>query len=473
MPALMEVSERVPILQNHNTYDGRKRKAQLNKNIGFIGGVCLLVNSMTGPALISIPAVIQDSGWLTPAVIVLVFWAISSLSSLALCEAMSYYPGNDRFQDAVELTTLVKYHFGSVMYYIIFTILNTCLLSLNVASIIATAQTIDFAALALAKHTCGLEFYPRFMAINCIMEAVPDHPTPFGPVYILSVGMVLVLLVVVPLGYINLNKNIVVQIGAVLSVIAMTIIWTVDFARVGFESRLETFGWKQEPVLGTIMFNFVVGVTVPSWCSEKKLTTSPRKVIFTSTALAAGIFLYVGLLGAAAFKYAPNENFLTLVTQCERCSIITRITGYYLPSAVFLTSIPVYSIIVQYNLVENKICGKILAFFVSVVVPWCFAVPFYTGAGLLEVINWASLFLQSFINFILPMIIVIKARAKMAAGYYGTEETSVGTDEEEDIAPRSFKMLPSRINFLGKPLAISIIILIIMAVIFVTILNVI
>jgi len=194
-------------------------------------------------------------------------------------------------------------------------------------------------------------------------------------------------------------------------------------------------------------------------------------VIFTSTALAAGIFLYVGLLGAAAFQYAPNENFLTVLTQCKRCSIVTRITAYYLPGAVFLTSIPVYSIIVQYNLLENKICGRIMAFFISVVVPWLFAVPFYTGAGLLDVINWASLFLQSFINFLLPMIILIKARARIHIDK-GVEYAPLGIDEGES-EPTYFKMLPSRINFLGKPLAIFIMIVIIVAVIFVTALNVI
>jgi len=346
--------------------------------------------------------------------------------------------------------------------------LNTCLLSLNVASIIATAQTIDFAALAVAKHTCGLEFYPNFMTINCIAEAIPNHPTPFGDVYILSVGMIMVLLFVVPLGYINLNKNIIVQEGAVLSVIAMAVIWTVDFWRTGFESELTFFGSNQKPVLGTVMFNFVVGVAVPSWCSEKKITTGPKKVIFISTTLAATIFLYVGLLGAAAFQYAPNENFITVLSQCKRCSVVTRITAYYLPGAVFLTSIPVYSIIVKYNLLENKICGKVPAFFISVVVPWLFAVPFYTGAGMLDVINWASLFLQSFINFVLPMIILMKARARIHRDQ-GAEYTPLGTDEWDDYS--YFKMLPSRINFLGKPIAITIMIIIIIAVIFVTVLN--
>jgi hypothetical protein len=37
------------------------------------------------------------------------------------------------------------------------------------------------------------------------------------------------------------------------------------------------------------------------------------------------------------------------------------------------------------------------------------AIPFYTGSGLTTVINFASLFLQSTINFILPLLIYIRA----------------------------------------------------------------
>lgn len=40
---------------------------------------------------------------------------------------------------------------------------------------------------------------------------------------------------------------------------------------------------------------------------------------------------------------------------------------------------------------------------------WSSAIPFYTGSGLTTVINFASLFLQSTINFILPLLIYIRA----------------------------------------------------------------
>ena len=44
-----------------------------------------------------------------------------------------------------------------------------------------------------------------------------------------------------------------------------------------------------------------------------------------------------------------------------------------------MTSIPVYSIIVRYNLLETGYVNKAVAFIASVIVPWILIVPFYTG----------------------------------------------------------------------------------------------
>jgi hypothetical protein len=54
---------------------------------------------------------------------------------------------------------------------------------------------------------------------------------------------------VVPLGYVNLDKNIFVQVIAVVSVITMAILWMIDFARIGFESRLHVWNSNQDGVL--------------------------------------------------------------------------------------------------------------------------------------------------------------------------------------------------------------------------------
>ena len=105
----------------------------------------------------------------------------------------------------------------------------------------------------------------------CVHSAATASSTPFGDMYVLSVGILIVLAVVVPLGYINLSNNIIVQKGAFMSVIAIAIWWTIDFARIGFKGNVPVWGGmsNQQSVLGTVMFNFVVAVAIPSWCNEK------------------------------------------------------------------------------------------------------------------------------------------------------------------------------------------------------------
>jgi hypothetical protein len=67
--------------------------------------------------------------------------------------------------------------------------------------------------LEFTGSACGLQLYPH-TKFYCVGHAAVGSITPFGDeVYVLSVGILIVLVVVVPLGYINLSNNIIVQEG--------------------------------------------------------------------------------------------------------------------------------------------------------------------------------------------------------------------------------------------------------------------
>jgi len=74
-----------------------------------------------------------------------------------------------------------------------------------------------------------------------------------------------------------------------------------------------------------------------------------------------------------------------------------------------MSTIPVFSVVIRYNLVENNLCRKITANFWAVVFPWILAIPFYTGSGFLNVINWTSLFVNGFVNLVLPFVFYLLA----------------------------------------------------------------
>ena len=72
--------------------------------------------------------------------------------------------------------------------------------------------------------------------------------------------------------------------------------------------------------------------------------------------------------------------------------LYVRIFSYMFPLVALVTTIPVWSIIMRYNLLENNLCSPAAANFWSVVFPWLLAVIFYGGSLLNYVITWIGNF---------------------------------------------------------------------------------
>eukprot|EP01123_Difflugia_compressa_P011689 TRINITY_DN4763_c0_g1_i1.p1 TRINITY_DN4763_c0_g1~~TRINITY_DN4763_c0_g1_i1.p1 ORF type:complete len:321 (-),score=42.02 TRINITY_DN4763_c0_g1_i1:62-943(-) len=176
-------------------------------------------------------------------------------------------------------------------------------------------------------------------------------------------------------------------------------------------NTVPAIGQNLAPVFGTIMFNYAMVVTVPSWCNEKTHSTRINPVMGGATLVGTILFFMVGWLGAIAYTIDPDGDLLSAINDIDG-TLYTQIGVYVFPLAVVATSIPIYSIIVRYNLIENQICGKAWANFFAVVLPWLVVIPFYTGNGLENVINWSTLFSNGIINFIIPFMLYIKARRR-------------------------------------------------------------
>ncbi|CAG8455521.1 7253_t:CDS:2, partial [Dentiscutata heterogama] len=65
--------------------------------IGYLSGVSLLVSSMTGPGLVTVPLLFQTSGWITSMIIIILVVFLSSSAALLLCEAIGSLPSNEKF----------------------------------------------------------------------------------------------------------------------------------------------------------------------------------------------------------------------------------------------------------------------------------------------------------------------------------------------------------------------------------------
>ena len=76
--------------------------------------------------------------------------------------------------------------------------------------------------------------------------------------------------------------------------------------------------------------------------------------------------------------------------------------------AALITGIPVFSIIIRYNLLENKICGPLPANLFAVVLPWVLALFFFAGSLLNNLIQWSSALLFVELNLLLPMLLYVR-----------------------------------------------------------------
>jgi len=411
------------------------------KTIGLVGGVALLINNITGSGMVLFPSLYQQAGWFIVTLALVFVGALSYICSLMLVESMAAMPGNyndkgDEFVQRVEYSSLARYYLpGRHSYMVAQLFFQLSLLCNNISGIIQSVQVMDFAIAAVAGKSCAIpEFYPHF-SFHC-PDPVDNHITVFGnDIYLLSLGFILTALVCIPFGFWNLDDNIVIQKGSCLAVIGMVLAWVGLCGNTHWhlESwRVPTIGDSLSPVLGTVVFNFAIITSIPSWVNEKRPDVSIRKTLHISMLIALALFTMIGIVCGMAFDpwYNTDESDQTLLNKLRQSSSdLAKVTFYLFPVVVNLTSIPVFSIMQRYNLVEEKVCGKKMANFIGVVLPWLMCIPFYTGSGFESVVNWGGIIFNSVVNFIIPPIIYIRmVRAQRGLIVLGSISSSSTSD---------------------------------------------
>nr|CAG8455133.1 8603_t:CDS:2 [Entrophospora candida] len=134
--------------------------------ITFFGGVSVLVATMIGPGLITIPLLFQSAGWLTSILMFILAIFLSTTASLVLCEVLSSIPGNEKF------------------------------------------QSLDKMFIKFAGKSCGIELYPNLFKAICVNELTSEQNSPFGSNYMLvTFGLLLTFGFVIPMTLSSLSDN--------------------------------------------------------------------------------------------------------------------------------------------------------------------------------------------------------------------------------------------------------------------------
>lgn len=189
------------------------------KEIGHIGSFTLLINNMTGPAMLGFPRLFQQAGLIPTTCTVLFIYLCATLSGTLFSDAISAIPGNKTFDRHVDFSTAFRLVIGKEFYIVAETLfLITCVVQ-AIAAIVEAAQSVDgFLASFLIGRTYALQLSPSIGFIEwtpelCIEDelhmddaGVPSSEgedcTPFNDAggFVISLGFVLTTMLFLPMG---------------------------------------------------------------------------------------------------------------------------------------------------------------------------------------------------------------------------------------------------------------------------------
>lgn len=404
----------MPVQTIHRSMSTLKTAVQANLGsqvISFPGSIALNLNNVMGPATVAFPMIYQSSGWLVPTVLLVAVCIMSAFSATMLCEAMQRIPGNHNFIKRFEFTTTVRHYWGERWYIISQILINICLQCLNIASIIVASQVMDEVLVDFFGKTYGFEYLTGEM-----------RASPFADLRefdnVISAGFILCLLICAPFGLLTLDENMWFQWFSLAALLLSCYMFVCDFLSLPLYSDrvpmiVDTLE-GQSQVLGVIVFSYAFVITVPSWVNEKAPSVSTTRVIWYSCFLGLLFQMIIGYLAALAYPdLSGHADILPVMNDSPLGSPsmrrFTRHAVYLFSFGTLIPGIPIYSILVRYNLLMGDVCGPKGAFVGSLVVPWVVSMFLYRGSGFKVLVNWTALLLQGFVNFTIPALLYVSA----------------------------------------------------------------
>jgi hypothetical protein len=101
--------------------------------------------------------------------------------------------------------------------------------------------------------------------------------------------------------------------------------------------------------------------TVPSFVNELSRKVKIRRTIWFPVIFCILIYIVLGILGAASYHIESSSNILATISATDQgkvLNIFSIVINVVFPLSVLVTSIPVFSIVIRYNLVRSKVCSR-------------------------------------------------------------------------------------------------------------------
>jgi len=336
--------------------------------------------------------------------IVMVFLGVVSIGcSWMLLYAMRKYPGNAQLEVRVEFSDLSRHYFHAVLHAVAVASLLGYLALTLVSYIVQTAQVFDHASLGMFGCAYGVGVYPHFGGA-CGTDTKSD--TPFGDDVVLPLSFLAIGMLCAPMAWVNLDDNVILQWIAVIGFFGLCALWCWCMASSprfphGADLPVSTTSvsswWN---LFGVSLFNFALAPTLPSWVNEKAPEVPAFPAIVTSLCIVIVLYTLIGIVGALAYDDWSHGNLFTKFSQSK--SPLLQATVDIYPIIQNLTTIPVLSILIKYNLLQLGWTGPKASMALGFAVPWMLGLVFYKGNGFETVCEVGGLVFSSMVNFVIP-----------------------------------------------------------------------
>eukprot|EP01031_Cornospumella_fuschlensis_P035452 gene35452-42971_t len=322
--------------------------------IGPFGSFALIMNNLTGPAMLGFPSLFQKAGVIPVTVSIVFAWIASSLCGTLMADAIGSIKGNHDFSRQVDFSAAFRLIVGKDWYVIAEVLfLMSCAVQ-ACASLVEAAQSLDgFIASFLLGRTGALQLYPTLEFITwdtsgCheetefVAESTLEDCTPFhtnGPL-ICSAGFILTSMIFLPLGLGHLKETIAVQIFSMLCMFVLLAQFSYEFIYRGLEYDLPWVGTELSQLAGVVLFNYAFSITVPSWLSEKDKSVSVNRTIWNASTSASAIYMVFGIMGGMSFENAGANILIPLAS--NKVHHLTRFCAALFGVTIIGCGVPVF-----------------------------------------------------------------------------------------------------------------------------------
>lgn len=391
-------------------------------SIGMWGSMAIAVNSLTGPAMLDLPATFQRSG-LIPTLGTLFFVCfLTAFCSLHMADTISKYPGNASFQKEVEFSESFRHFWGHKWFVVTQAVFFLCVSCLNISSIVDTSQVVDTfvghwvsggSGAILFSTTNVMEWVTWDPKVDCTHHQLKHGEclafgTYEGQGLLLSIGYIITMLIFFPMALMDLKENAAFQIMGFVVLLLTSLQFVVEFTLSGltWHHNISLWGTSWDTLFGVVLFNFALVICLPSWLYERHPSVSVPRVIHGSCLLSVLLYIFVGLFGAMAIHHV-SDNMLESLMSGFLFGTSMQLGASLFAFMIIGLGIPLFSVLTRMNLVGSGLVSHQVGNALAVYWPWSISWMLYQGKAVTQLLSWGGVLFTSAVAFLLPLVLTL------------------------------------------------------------------